>query len=225
MSVIEIIAVCLTAYGLGSVSTAVWAGKLFHGIDVREYGSGNAGATNTIRVLGWYTGIPVLIIDIAKGAIAANMPLILNVGGPGSAEQINLQIVAGLIAITGHVFPLFSDFKGGKGVATTFGVLLALAPLVTLASLGAFMGVLIITGYVSASSVIAGLLFPVILHVFFHSPSSVFTAFSILIAFAIVITHKNNIRRLLRGEENRFIWKNRQERREKRAQKRDDWST
>lgn len=224
MSVIEIIAVCLAAYGLGSVSTAVWAGKIFHGIDVRDYGSGNAGATNTIRVLGWYTGIPVLIIDIAKGVIAANMPLILNVGGPGSSEQINLQIVAGLIAIIGHVFPLFFDFKGGKGVATTFGVLLALAPIVTLVSLGAFMTVLIITGYVSASSVIAGLLFPVILHVFFHSPSTVFTAFSILIALAIVITHQNNIKRLLRGEENRFIWKNRKEKRVKRAQKRDEWS-
>jgi glycerol-3-phosphate acyltransferase PlsY len=224
MSVIEIIAVCLTAYGLGSIATAVWAGKIFHGIDVRDYGSGNAGATNTIRVLGWYTGIPVLIIDIAKGAVAANLPLILNVGGPGSEEQINLQIVAGLISIIGHVIPVFSDFKGGKGVATTFGVLLALAPLVTLASLGAFMAVLLITGYVSASSVMAGLLFPVILHIFFDSPSAVFTAFSILIAFAIVVTHQNNIKRLLKGEENRFIWKNRQDRREKRAQRREERS-
>lgn len=209
MTVSGIIIVCLVAYGLGSISTAVWAGKIFHGVDVREHGSGNAGATNTIRVLGWATGLPVLIIDIGKGALAANLPLILNVGMDGSSEQINLQIIAGLIAIIGHVFPVFSDFKGGKGVATTFGVLMALHPLVTASCMAVFLAVLLITGYVSASSVSAGIAFPVILHVFFVSPSAVFTAFSILITVAIIITHKKNIERLIHGEENRFIWKNR----------------
>lgn len=209
MTATGIILVCLLSYALGSISTALWIGKIFHGIDVREHGSGNAGATNTIRVLGWPTGLPVLLIDVAKGALAANLPVLLEVGPAGSSEQINLQIVAGLISIIGHVFPIFSDFKGGKGVATTFGVLMALDPMVTLSCMGVFMVVLLITGYVSASSVMAGLSFPVFLLLFFDSPSVVFTAFSILIAFAIIVTHKKNLFRLFHGKENRFIWKNR----------------
>lgn len=213
MTASGIILICLLAYGLGSVSTALWAGKIFHGVDVREHGSGNAGATNTIRVLGWPTGLPVLLIDVGKGALAANLPVFLNIGAAGSPEQINLQIVAGLTAIIGHVFPIFSDFKGGKGVATTFGVLMALHPLVTLSCMAVFMTILLVTGYVSASSVAAGISFPVFLQLFFVSPSNVFTAFSILIAFAIIITHKKNIFRLLKGEENRFLWKNRGKRR------------
>lgn len=209
MTVTGIIAIALIAYALGSISTSLWAGKLFHGVDVREHGSGNAGATNTIRVLGWATGIPVLILDVGKGALAAKLPVIMHIGAPGSPEQINLQIVAGLIAIIGHVFPVFSDFRGGKGVATTFGVLLALDPMVTLSCMAVFFAILLITGYVSASSVTAGVLFPVILIIFFESPSVIFTAFSILIALAIIITHKKNIYRLLNGQENRFLWKNR----------------
>lgn len=209
MTATGIILVCLLSYALGSISTALWIGKIFHGIDVREHGSGNAGATNTIRVLGWPTGLPVLFIDVAKGALAANLPVLLEVGPAGSSEQINLQIVAGLISIIGHVLPIFSDFKGGKGVATTFGVLMALDPMVTLSCMGVFMVVLLITGYVSASSVMAGLSFPIFLLLFFDSPSVVFTAFSILIAFAIIVTHKKNLIRLFHGKENRFIWKNR----------------
>lgn len=198
---------CLIAYGLGSIATAVWAGRLFHGIDVREHGSGNAGATNTIRVLGWSTGIPVLIIDIAKGWLAASLPVLLKLAPPGSPELINMQIITGIIAITGHVFPLFAGFKGGKGVASTFGVLLALNPSVTLLCMAVFLAVLLITGYVSVSSISAGIAFPVISLVFFESPSLVFTVFSLLIALALIVTHKKNIRRLLKGEENRFIWK------------------
>jgi len=209
MTATGIILVCLLSYALGSISTSLWAGKIFHGIDIREHGSGNAGATNTIRVMGWATGLPVLLIDVAKGALAANLPVLLEVAPPGSAEMINLQIVAGLISIIGHVLPIFSDFKGGKGVATTFGVLMALDPMVTLSCMAVFMVVLLITGYVSASSVMAGLSFPVILQLFFESPSAVFTAFSILIALAIIITHKKNLIRLFKGEENRFLWKNR----------------
>lgn len=122
------IPVCLLAYALGSVATAVWAGKIFHGIDVREHGSGNAGATNTIRVLGWATGIPVLVLDIFKGWLAASLPVILKLAASGSSELMNMQIITGMIAIIGHVFPVFAGFRGGKGVASTFGVLLALQP-------------------------------------------------------------------------------------------------
>jgi len=199
--------VCLFAYLLGSIATAVWAGRLFYGIDIREHGSGNAGATNTIRVLGWTTGIPVLLIDIGKGWLAASLPVLLKLAPPASAELINMQIITGLIAIVGHLFPVFAGFKGGKGVASTFGVLLALNPLVTLLCMAVFIVVLLITGYVSISSISAGIAFPIISLVFFESPSLIFIIFSILIALALIITHKKNINRLLKGKENRFLWK------------------
>lgn len=200
---------CLVSYGLGSIATAVWAGKLFHGIDVRKHGSGNAGATNTIRVLGWTTGIPVLLLDIGKGLLAASLPAILNLAPSGSAELVNMQIITGMIAIVGHVFPVFAGFKGGKGVASTFGVLLSLHPQVTLLCMAVFLAVLLITGYVSVSSITAGIAFPLILLVFFDTPSLMFRIFSVLIALALIVTHKKNIARLLNGEENRFLWKKR----------------
>ncbi|MCD4769721.1 MAG: glycerol-3-phosphate 1-O-acyltransferase PlsY [Bacteroidales bacterium] len=151
MTFTDILIVSLAAYALGSIATAVWAGKIFHGIDVRERGSGNAGATNTIRVLGWATGLPVLIIDMAKGWLAASLPLLMGLAPEGSTELINVQILTGSIAIIGHVFPVFAGFKGGKGVATTFGVLLALHPMVTLSCLSVFLVIILISGYVSAS--------------------------------------------------------------------------
>ncbi len=209
MDIKIIIICCLGAYALGSIATSVWLGKLFHGIDVREHGSGNAGATNTIRVLGWWTGIPVLIIDIAKGWLATSLPVFLELAEPGSVNLINIQILTGLIAITGHVFPVFAGFKGGKGVATTFGVFLALNPLVTSSCFLVFIVVLLITGYVSASSISAGISFPVFLLTFFDTPSLIYKIFSVLIALAIIFTHRQNIFRLRQGEEKRFIWKKR----------------
>lgn len=203
------ILICLVAYGLGSIPTSVLAGKLFHNIDIREHGSGNAGATNTIRVLGWSTGIPVLLIDIGKGWLAASLPAMMKLAPQGSAVLINMQIITGVIAIVGHVFPVFAGFRGGKGVASTFGILLALNPLVTLLCMAVFLAVLLITGYVSISSISGGIAFPLISLVFFESPSLMFTIFSILIAITLIITHKKNIGRLIRGEENRFIWKKR----------------
>lgn len=209
MTFTNILLVSLAAYGLGSIATAVWAGKIFHGVDVRKHGSGNAGATNTIRVLGWATGLPVLFLDNAKGWLAASLPLLFGLAPEGSAELINIQILTGSIAIIGHVFPIFAGFKGGKGVATTFGVLLALHPMVTLSCLSVFLVIILITGYVSASSIVAGISFPIQLFLFFETPSLIFQLFSVLIGVAIIITHKKNIKRLLNGEEKRFIWKNR----------------
>lgn len=205
----NILLVCLAAYALGSIATAVWAGKLFHNLDIREHGSGNAGATNTIRILGWSTGIPVLIIDIGKGWLAASLPFIFNLAEGGSPELVNLQVLTGSIAIIGHVFPLFAGFRGGKGVATTFGVLLSLSPFVTISCFVVFLVVLLITGYVSVSSMSAGLSFPVFLLFLFDTPSMIFKVFSVLIGIAIVITHKKNIARLRKGEENKFLWKGR----------------
>lgn len=201
---LSIIAIVL-AYLAGSIPSAVWAGKVFHGIDIREHGSGNAGATNTIRVLGWKTGIPVLIFDLFKGWLAAMLPSFLNAAPESSESMMILKILCGLAAIIGHVFPLFAGFRGGKGVATTFGVLLALHPLLTLTCAGIFLIVLFASGYVSLGSMIAVAMFPILLVTLFKTPSVWLIVFSVIVAVAVIITHTKNIKRLLKGEEKRLI--------------------
>lgn len=208
MDISKIIIVITGAYLLGSVPTAVWTGKIFHDIDVREHGSGNAGATNVIRVLGWKTGVPVLLLDILKGWLAAMLPLFLNVAENESAALTNMQIIAGIAVVLGHIFPLFAGFRGGKGVATISGVLLAIHPLLTLSCLGVFICILLITGYVSVSSMSAGVTFPLFLFIFFDTPSLFFKIFSVLVALALLFTHRKNIKRLLRGEESKLLRKN-----------------
>lgn len=205
MNILDAVLAALLAYLLGSIPSAVWIGKRFHNIDVREHGSGNAGTTNTIRVLGWKTGIPVLLIDIAKGWLAAMLPVFFHLADPGSALLTDLQIMTGVIAIIGHIFPLFAGFRGGKGVASVFGVFLALQPLLTLCCIGIFLVVLFITGIVSISSMTAGLAFPVFLFLFFDTPSIIFKIFSILVSISLLITHRKNIGRLMRGEEAKLI--------------------
>lgn len=195
------------AYIAGSIPTAVWTGKIFHGLDIRDHGSGNAGATNTIRVLGWKSGIPVLLIDMAKGWLAASLPHLLN-ASPGNDEiMLALQVVCGTAAITGHIFPVLAGFRGGKGVATTFGVLLALQPWATLICAGIFLVLLLISGYVSVSSMIAGIAFPVLIFTAFSTPSLLMKIFSVIVAVALLVTHRKNISRLLKGEENKFLRK------------------
>jgi acyl phosphate:glycerol-3-phosphate acyltransferase len=205
MNVTDIIIVCVLAYILGSIPSAVWIGKMFHNIDVRDHGSGNAGATNVIRVLGWKTGIPVMVIDLVKGWTAAMLPQFFHTAAEGSALLTNLQILTGVIAITGHIFPVFAGFRGGKGVATVFGVLFAIQPVLTLCCVGVFLTVVLITGIVSLSSMSAGIAFPVLLFLFFDTPSMIFKIFSIIVAIALLITHRKNIGRLLKGEESRLI--------------------
>jgi len=207
MTVTYIIAAGLTAYLLGSIPSAVWVGRLFHGIDVREHGSGNAGATNVIRVLGWKTGIPVLLFDMAKGFLAAMLPRLFNLAPQDSAMLVNLQIFTGLMAITGHIFPVFAGFRGGKGVAAMFGILLAIHPPVTLLCLGVFLVFFLSTGIVSIGSMAAGIAFPILLLTFFKTPSVFFRIFSVVVAVALLITHRKNIRRLLKGEEKRLFGK------------------
>jgi len=205
MTIISYFAAFLLAYMLGSVPAAVWIGRKFHGIDVREHGSHNAGTTNVIRVLGWKTGIPVLLIDVSKGWLAAMLPFFLNLAPEDPAHLTNLKILTGLTAVIGHIFPLFAGFRGGKGVATVFGVLFALQPVLTLSCFVVFLVVLFITGIVSVSSMSAGLAFPIFLFTVFGSPSTIFKIFSILIGIALLITHRKNIGRLLRGEESKLI--------------------
>jgi glycerol-3-phosphate acyltransferase PlsY len=205
MNILNAVLAVLLAYLLGSIPSAVWIGKRFHNIDIREHGSGNAGTTNTIRVLGWATGIPVLLIDIAKGWLAAMLPVFFHLAEQGSALQTNLQLITGIIAIIGHIFPVFAGFRGGKGVATVFGVFLAIQTLLTLCSMGVFLAVLFITGIVSVSSMAAGISFPLFLFLFFDSPSTLFKIFAVLVGLTLLITHRENIRRIWRGEETKLL--------------------
>jgi len=195
----------IVAYIAGSIPSAVWAGKLFHGVDIREHGSGNAGATNTIRILGWRTGIPVLAADILKGALAALLPVLLKAAPAHSTQLLALQIVCGMAAITGHVFPLFAGFRGGKGVATAFGILLAIQPWATLLCAAVFLTVLFISGYVSIASLTAGVAFPVLIFTIYGSSPLLLRIFSVVVAVALIITHSKNIKRLINGEEKKFI--------------------
>jgi glycerol-3-phosphate acyltransferase PlsY len=199
------ILIFILAYLIGSLPSAVWIGKWVHNIDVREHGSGNAGATNVIRVLGWKTGIPVLLIDVAKGALATLLPVFFKLAESDSSLLTNFQIIAGILAITGHILPVFAGFRGGKGVATIFGVLLALHPLLTISCMGVFLTVLLITGIVSVSSITAGLAFPIFLLLLFDTPSIIFKVFSIVVAIVIIFTHRKNIGRLMRGEEKKLF--------------------
>lgn len=207
MSIVKLFLTLILSYLLGSIATAVWVGKIFHKVDVREHGSGNAGATNVIRVLGWKTGVPVLLIDVLKGWIAAMLPVFFNMAGEGTALITNYQIVAGLAVVIGHIYPVFARFRGGKGVATITGVLLAIHPLLTISCFGVFLCVLLISGYVSLSSMSAGITFPVFLFLFFDTPSLFFKIFSVVVAIALIFTHRKNISRLLRGEESKLIRK------------------
>jgi glycerol-3-phosphate acyltransferase PlsY len=207
MSIQNTVIVFILAYLLGSIATSVWIGKIFHGTDVREHGSGNAGATNVIRVLGWKTGIPVLLIDVAKGWFAAYLPVLFHLAEPNSGIETSLQILTGLTAIIGHVFPILAGFRGGKGVASTVGVLTALHPLLTLLCLVIFLVILLVTGYVSIASMCMGLAFPILLFTVFGTPSIIFKIFSVFVAVALILTHRKNIQRLLKGEESKFIKK------------------
>jgi glycerol-3-phosphate acyltransferase PlsY len=192
----------ILAYILGSIPTAVWIGKRFYGIDVREFGSGNAGATNTFRVLGRKAGVPVLIIDIIKGSAAVALSY-FSTNAIGSFEFINLQLGLGVAALLGHIFPVFAGFRGGKGVATILGIVMCILPLATCLALIVFLTVLLTSRIVSLSSMLAGLSFPIILNVFLGNSNPVLTTFSVLVAFLLVITHRKNIKRLLNKQESK----------------------
>ncbi len=192
----------ISAYLIGSIPTAVWIGKQFYGIDVREFGSGNAGATNTFRVLGQKAGIPVLIIDILKGSSAVALSY-FSAYEVGSFEFINLQLGLGIAALVGHIFPVFAGFRGGKGVATILGIVICILPLATCISLFVFLVVLFSSRIVSLSSMLAGITFPIVLSLVFHNQNPVLTTFSIVVAILLVLTHRKNIKRLLNKQESK----------------------
>jgi glycerol-3-phosphate acyltransferase PlsY len=190
----------LSAYLLGSVPSALWVGRLFYGIDVREFGSGNAGATNVFRVLGTKAGIPVLLMDILKGILAVSLAHFSDFASH-SIPLINYQIALGVAAVLGHIFPLLAGFRGGKGVATLLGVAMAVEPMGASMALIVFLIVLIAFRYVSLSSMCAGLSFPFIVLVILHNSPASLIIFSFMIAALLIITHKKNIQRLLKKQE------------------------
>lgn len=197
-----IISLLLSAYLIGSIPTAVWWGKRFYGIDVREFGSGNAGATNTFRVLGKKAGIPVLTIDIIKGILATALAF-LSPYTFDTNQFVNLELGLGIAALVGHIFPVFAGFRGGKGVATILGVVICLTPFTSLLVLFVFLSVLIISKYVSLSSMVAGVSFPLILNLVLKNNNETLLAFSIFVAVMLIVTHKKNISRLLKRQESK----------------------
>jgi len=190
------------AYLFGSIPTSVWTGKLFHGIDVREHGSGNAGATNVMRVLGVKTGIPVLLIDMLKGWAAVSLVHFQNQFQAEGEGYVVISILLGAVAVIGHIFPVFAGFRGGKGVATVTGVCLGLHPLATLSAIGIFIAVLLIWKYVSLGSIAAGISFPLWIIFIYRDQHVSLWVFSVLVSVLLLITHRRNIGRLLNGEEN-----------------------
>lgn len=192
----------LIAYLLGSIPTSVWIGRFFYGIDVREFGSGNAGATNTFRVLGRRAGVPVLIIDILKGSLGVGLSYFSDYL-PGSSAFINLQIGLGIAGLVGHIFPVFAGFRGGKGVATLLGAVICIAPMACMLSLLVFLAVLFSTRIVSLSSMLAGVSFPLVLNLWLNNNNSVLLIFSVVVALLLIVTHRKNIQRLLKNQESR----------------------
>jgi glycerol-3-phosphate acyltransferase PlsY len=196
----------LLAYLFGSIPTAVWIGQAFYGIDVREYGSGNAGATNTFRVLGKKAGIAVMLLDIFKGYTATNLAYLigLSVTGPQNSVQfINYQLALGITAVMGHLFPVFAGFRGGKGIATLFGMILAVQSQAAMLCVLTFIVVLLISKYVSLSSILAGFSFPLSVIFIFQSPIRSVVLYGMSICVLILVTHQKNIERLLKGKESK----------------------
>ncbi|MFO7370227.1 MAG: glycerol-3-phosphate 1-O-acyltransferase PlsY [Bacteroidales bacterium] len=206
MHIVYNIGILVLAYLIGSIPTSVWIGRSVFGIDVRERGSKNAGATNAMRVFGWKVGLTVLIIDMLKGWLAVNLIHLTNYYIPETGDFIEFQLLLGIAAILGHIFPVYVGFRGGKGVATLFGLILAINPEPTLLCVGIFAITLVVTKYVSLSSMVAGFAFPVMVIFVFKTTTPSLVIFSLIIAGLLLFTHQKNIERLLRREEKKVLF-------------------
>lgn len=209
MNIIWIILAVILAYVLGSTPTAVWYGLRFHQVDVRQHGSGNAGATNTFRVLGKQAGSIVMLVDILKGLSATMLAFVLvEAGAIEKGQIVEYKLLLGIVAVVGHVFPFYTNFKGGKGVATLLGMVISIQPLVALSCILVFLIVLTLSKYVSLSSLLATLSFPVLLLVPpFKTDEPILIIFGFTMFLVLAITHKKNIRRIINGNESRtYLW-------------------
>ncbi len=192
------------AYFIGSIPTALIISKRFFGVDIRDYGSGNMGATNTFRVLGNRYGTMVMIFDILKGLAAVELYNFLPYYFHNELERTNFMIGLGLAAVIGHIFPIFAGFRGGKGVATLFGLILAVQPVVAVSCVGVFLLVLYLTRYVSLSSILAALSLPICVLWIWNEHEVMYRVFTLLVAAMVIFTHQKNIGRILRGVEGRI---------------------
>jgi glycerol-3-phosphate acyltransferase PlsY len=206
MNLALILLALVLAYLLGSIPTALWVGRRFFGIDVREHGSGNAGATNTFRVLGKKPGSFVLFVDALKGFVAAYfLPMLLVSQGVIRPEhEVYYRLACGMLAVVGHIYPVFAQFRGGKGVATILGMMLGVAPATVGVSLLVFLAVLLISRYVSLSSMTAGVVFALLqLTPAFRPPQEFLIYVGFVLAALLIYTHRANISRLRAGTESR----------------------
>lgn len=194
----------ILAYLIGSIPSAVWIGKFLYGVDVRNSGSGNSGATNTFRVLGKKAGIPVLILDIFKGWLAVQLSYVIGDFRPETQLFENFQFLLGLFSVIGHIFPIFAQFRGGKGIATILGAMIAIHYQAALLSIAVFLIVFLSTHYVSLSSIIGALIFPISIIFIFNYSSPTFVLYSFLVWILVLITHQKNIERLLSNKESKI---------------------
>ena len=213
------LALIIVAYLIGSIPTALLVSKRFFGIDIRDYGSGNMGATNTFRVLGSRYGTMVMVFDILKGISAVMLynflPFYLN----HELERTNLMLGLGMAAVVGHVFPVFANFRGGKGVATLLGMVLAIQPVIAVSCIGIFVLVLFLTRYVSLSSILAAVALPICVLWIWNENEVLYRVFALIVAVLVIVTHQKNIGRILRGVESRIpILKHRDRRKSRRNQ-------
>jgi len=204
MLTVETIFALTMAYMLGSIPTSVWVGKWFFGLDIRTQGSGNAGATNTIRVFGLKAGLPVLLFDVFKAWFAVHLSVWFTNPEFTQNQEVIYCILLGGLAVLGHVYPLFAGFKGGKGIATLVGVILALYPYSFLVILVFFTLMMVITRIVSVSSMSSAVIFPFVAVFMFHETRVPLIILAIIIALFVPFTHRENIKRLMAGTEKKF---------------------
>lgn len=213
---LALLVVVILSYLVGSIPSSIWVGKLVKGVDIRNFGSGNAGATNTFRLLGWKPGVIVLLIDFMKGFASSywisQLAYFIGSGPvsvvPNWSVDPFLQILCGVIAVVGHMFPLYSNFEGGKGMATAAGMLSGIEPISVAITAGVFLVVMLVSHYVSLASLIAAFIYPIMLVVlryyFGWGLDGSILIFGALVGLGIIIKHRGNIRRLMKGEENRI---------------------
>lgn len=216
MTWLSIVAIMIAAYLLGSIPSAVWIGKKYYGIDIREHGSKNAGTTNMLRVLGKKAALPVFVIDYFKGFVAVILTSLMRYDDAVSgSEIITLRIVATAFVVLGHIFPIFAGFKGGKGVATLLGAGTGIYAPILLLSFGVWCVVFAIWHYVSLASMIAGCSYPLFVIIFstmtYNEAAPFgnvpFIIFSWAVAILLIWTHRNNITRLKEGTESKiYLW-------------------
>ena len=194
----------ILAYLIGSVPTALIISKRFFGIDIRDYGSGNMGATNAFRILGPKFGTIIMVLDILKGMFAVGLFYFLPYYLSNELARTNFMIGLGLAAVLGHIFPIFAGYKGGKGVATLLGMLIAVQPVVAVCCVAVFVVVLLLTRYVSLSSILGAIMLPVSVLWIWNEHELSYRIFALSVALLVIITHQKNIGRLIKGRENRI---------------------